>query len=219
MKEIKKYIRAVFFAGLTFFLSGYVYADTGGPIKRLEPPLKLLATLSDKDPNQSIAVIKHLGFNTQGIYKALDKISGYQIVRIRRGRVTLLKDGKLSSLEFALGSDFDPIVAISDKERIVNRHALLKKVLGLYKAFAQAIPIPYIEAGKIMGFKIAKPKDDGLLEMAGLKEGDIATKVNGERIESIKKALEMYRRLRNEDKIDLEIIRGPTVQVLTYHIN
>ena len=202
----------IVFNWVLFIFVGYAYSD-------IKLPFGLLGTIVESDSTKSIAVIQNVDSKKQGVYKIADKILGYEVIKIKRGKVSLLKDGKVLTLELPLGSEVVPIAIVSSNERIINRNALAKKIPDLNTALTQAIPIPYIESGKIMGLKIAKPKDKALLEMAGLKEGDIATKINGERIGSMQKALELYRKLKNQDKIDLEIKRGIITKTLTYHIN
>ena len=212
-----KYIKTIVLINWVLFSSlEYVYS---GNKESASLPFKLLGTILESDQTKSIAVIRNMRSAKQGAYKVGDKILGYQIVKIMRGKVILLKDGRITLLELPLCSEVEPITVVSSDKMIIHRSVLAKKIPDLNTAIAQVVPIPYIESGKIMGLKIAKPKDKALLEMAGLKEGDIATKINGERIESMQKALELYCKLKNQDKIDLEIKRGIITKTLTYHIN
>ena len=181
-------------------------------------PYKLIGTLIESDPAKSVAVLQDIHTAKQGVYKIADELAGYQIVKIIRGGVVFLKHGKMFSLELPSGS-LGPISLVSANTRVVNRSILSKRVPDFNTAFGQAIPVPQIESGKIVGFKITGVKDKALAEMAGLKEGDIATRVNGEKIESMQKALELYQKTKDQDKIDLEIKRGGQIHTLTYYLN
>lgn len=181
-------------------------------------PVILLGTIVESKPADSLAVIKETTSQKQRVCKVGEQILSYQIVKILRAQVVLLKEGKISLLDFPLGGDLEPIVAVSSDERIINRSALAKKIPDLNTAIQQAIPIPYIESGKIAGFKITKLKDKALAKMAGIKEGDVVMSVNGDRLNSLRDTLDIYSRVKNEEKINLEIKRGDKVQNLVYHI-
>lgn len=181
--------------------------------------MKLLGTVVGKNSKKSIAIIEDTQSQKQSSYRITDKVLGYQIVKILRGQVILLKDGKVFSLGFPEGGELEPIVTISSSERMVNRGALIKEISDLNVLKEQIVPVPYIEAGKIAGFKIAKLEDDGLAKTAGLKEGDVVMAVNNQKLNSFKKAFEIYNNVRNEDKIDVQIKRGKEMKELTYYLN
>ncbi len=185
-----------------------------GPIS-----LELLGTVIETDPAKSIAVIKNLHSKTQGTYKVADKILGYQIVNILRGRVTLLKDGKISFLDFPLGSEFNSITIVSSDKRIINREAFIKKIPDLNTLMQQGEIIPYIKSGKIIGLRITKIKDKTFAMMSGLMAGDIVTSVNGQQLNSLHKPLEIYNSIRGQERVDIEIKRDDKSENLTYYIN
>lgn len=182
-------------------------------------PLKLLGTIIEPDLEKSAAVIVNQLSHKQGVYKVSDKVIDYQIVKIARGKVTFLKDAKLYVLSFVLGSEAAPVIAVSDDKMIINRQALLKKIPDLITALQQAIPLPHIEKGKIIGLKLTHFKDKELAKSVGIKEGDVLTKINGAKIDSITNALNVYQQVKNQDKIQVEIKRGAKSQSLTYYIN
>lgn len=208
----------IIFTFIFFILTNHAYPDT--PTKKQEVfPFRLMGTVVELNPGKSLAVIKDLRTQKQGIYRIGDKFDGSQILIIVRGRAILFKAGKISFLDLPLGSDLEPVVVISEKERIINRNAVLREINNLNVAIAQARPIPQIEAGKFIGFKITGLDNKGLAEMAGIKKGDVVTTVNGNKINSIQGALETYYRVRAKPKISLEIKRGAEVKNLIYYIN
>jgi len=212
MNRTLKYIKNVFLLSvLLFSFFGFAYSST-----EETPPFRLLATVIEAESEQSICVIMNLASGEQKSCKVLDKFSGYQIVKIIRGRVKLLQGGKVYVLDFPLGNE-NKTAAL--ETITLNRAELLNKLPGPNLSLMQALPIPCIESGKIIGFKIPVFKDKSLLEMSGLKEGDVATRVNGERLDSIQKALEFYHRFKNQERIEVEVKRGDAVKNLTYQIN
>jgi type II secretion system protein C len=214
MKRRRKYIKAILLAScLLFYLSGYVYSED-----KAQFSFKLLGTILEPKQAKSITVIQDIRSGIQRTYKIGDKVSGYQIVKIMRGSINLLKDGKITLLELPLGG-LAPVIIVSSDERIINRAALAKKIPDLNAAITQVVPIPYIESGKIIGFKVTRLKDKALSDMAGIKEGDIATRINGQSIDSIQKVLDLYHNSKTQEKIDLEIKRGKAMKTLTYYID
>jgi len=120
-----------------------------------------------------------------------NKVLGYQIAKILRGQVVLLRNGKTFILNFPLGSEVEPIVTVSEDKRIINRNAVSKKVPDLNAAFKQAVPIPFIESGKIIGIKVTNIKDKSLAMKAGIKEGDVIMSVNNLKMDSLRRAMKI----------------------------
>lgn len=181
--------------------------------------LELLGTVIESDSTKSIAVIKNLHSKTQGAYKVQDKILGYQIADILRGRVVLLRNGKIHFLDFPLGSKLEPIAVISSEKKIINRNAFAEKIPDLNSLMQQALIIPYVDSGKIIGLRITKIKDKPLANKAGLMEGDIVTTINGQQLDSLQKPFEIYNKMRDKERIDIEIKRANKRRNLTYYIN
>ena len=183
MKRTLKFFIVVFVLMMTLFFVRGAYAEN-----ERNPRLKLMATVIDKDFNQSSCVIMNLDTGKQSPYKVMDQVSGYQIVKIIRGSVKLLKEGKVYVLDFPLGNENIPE---SYESISIKRQAVLEKISNPGVLLTEAKPMPYVKEGKIQGFKIPALKDKSLLKMAGLAEGDIATKINGEKLDSIPKALQL----------------------------
>lgn len=191
-----------------------------GAGNKKSPGLRLLGTVIEGDPAKSIAVIKNLYLQKQGVYKTLDKIAGYQIIKILRGQALLLKNGLIYSLSFPLGRETEePILFVSNDKRIINRKALRREIPNLNSAAQQALPLPYIESGKILGLKIVNIKNGKLAKMAGLKDGDVLMRINGQNLNSIRGALALYPQIKNQERITLQIKRGAELKDLTYYLN
>jgi len=184
-------------------------------------PFKLLATVLGTDSAESTCVLMNLESARSSAFKVGDKILDYQIAIITRASVTLLKDGKFSFLNFPFGSENKPLRGGSGIFKI-QRRAFKKKIPDFNSLLNQVSPIPFVESGRVTGFEVPQIKNKALqyiLNMAGLKEGDVATSINGERIISLQKALELYDKFKNQEKIEVEIKRGGTLKNLTYYIN
>lgn len=184
-------------------------------------PLVLLATVLGRNPQDSLAVIRDMALKRQVVYKIGETISGYQLTDIKRGRVTLLKNGRLSFLDFPRGGNESngPIMVISEKERLINKDALSKRFGDINTLLEQGLILPQIQSGKITGLKIMRIKDKQLAELGGIKEADVITKIQGQKLDSLRSALKLYSRLKDEPKIEVEIKRGKETKDLIYYLN
>ena len=180
---------------------------------------KLLATILESSAQNSFAVIKNIDSEQLGIYKIGNTILGYQVAKILRGQVVLLRNGKKFVLNFPLGGVIQPIIEVFPDQRIVNRAALDKKVPDLNTALKQAIPIPLIQSGKVVGIKVTNIKDKSLAKQAGIKDGDVIVSINNQNIDSMRNAMEILNVIRGQEKINLVVKRGTDIKNLIYYVN
>jgi general secretion pathway protein C len=102
---------------------------------------------------------------------------------------------------------------------VINRAAIAKRIPELNDAYKQVLPVPYISGGKVVGIKLAKIKDKDLASKAGIREGDIITKVNNQNLNSLSNALKLYASVRNNNVITIQVQRGRETKDLVYHLN
>jgi type II secretory pathway component PulC len=183
-------------------------------------PFKLLATILGSYSSEASCVMMNLNNNKQETYMVGDRIFGYQIAIITRGSVTLLKEGEFSFLNLPLGDEKK--LVYDDSHAIKIRRSLIQKEIpDLNFLLNQVFPITIIESGKVIGLMIPPLNNKPLqylLKMAALKERDIATSINGEGIDSLKKALELYNKYKGKERIEVEIKRDGSIKNLTYQI-
>ena len=74
----------------------------------------------------------------------------------------------------------------------------------LSKILKDAEMVPYLKNGKVEGFKIVTLKKGSKFERLGFKKGDVIKSVNGVPIDSPAKAMELYSKIKQEDKIQVE---------------
>ncbi len=185
-------------------------------------PFKLLATLFDSHSSGSSCTILDLTTGKQKNYKMGDKVDGYQVAMITRASVTLLKNGEYLFLNLPLGNENKPVTYDGFPAIKVKRSLLETNAANLNFLLNQILPVPYVESGKITGLLIPPIRSKTtqlLLNATGLKEGDVATAVNGETISSLKRAVELYNKYKDQPRIELEIKRGKTTSGMTYLVN
>jgi len=191
-----------------------------------EPALKLLATAVGNYPSEATCGIMDLSTGQESVFRTGDKVKGYQIIMITRGSITLFKDGLYYFLNLLPGNENKPLVETENVQTSsaisINRTFLEEAMENLNTVFDQATLTPYIESGKITGLSIPSINNKGMelfLKIAGLREGDVATSINGETVNSLKRALELYNKYKDQQKIELEIRRGDVVTNLNYFLN
>lgn len=102
------------------------------------------------------------------------------------------------------------ITATSDNDRAVRREDLNRYLQDLPSILQQARAVPRIGAnGLIECFNIAEMQAGSIFEALGIRRGDCIESVNGERIDSPAKAMEMFQALRGSaSQITLGFERG-----------
>jgi len=87
------------------------------------------------------------------------------------------------------------------------------------KLIMQARVVPYMRGGENLGYQIRKIEKGSLYERIGLKNQDIIKRVNGSPIDSPEKAMQLFKIMRNEREVIMEIERSKKDITLTYNIS
>ena len=82
----------------------------------------------------------------------------------------------------------------------------------------QAQAIPYLEGKKTTGFQIRMIQRGSLIEQIGLRKGDILREVNGVRLDSPEKALQIFGQLRQAKHISIGLERRGKAMTFAYEI-
>jgi hypothetical protein len=184
---------------------------------------ELVATVIDPELSfQSRCVILDLNTGEEHSCRTGDRVVGYQVVMITRGSATLLKDGEYLFLNLPFGNENKP--QAEETGFIKVQRGFLDRRINDLNMFINSgvLPVPYVEGGKVVGLSFPESGNkiyEILLSTAGLKEGDIATSINGEPIDSVKKAIELYSKFKDQSRIELQIKRGDSFKSLNYLLN
>ena len=110
------------------------------------------------------------------------------------------------------------IQKVSENEFNVDRGTLDKILENQADLMRQARVRPVQENGRTVGISMNGIRDDSLLGVLGMKNGDQLRTINGFDMTSPEKALEAYARLRTADKLTVSINRGGKNMNLDYNI-
>ena len=200
--------------------------------------VKLLGTLGAEAVRWSIATILDLNTQRAQTFAVGDKVLGAEIVDIQRERVILVNNKRreyISSEPDGAVASYTPepkhfgpqpptggmgsgIKAVSDSEYEVPKAEVDKALSNLNELAMQARIVPAYKDGQAQGFKLFSIRPDSLDSKIGIQNGDVIRRINGNDINSPEKALEIYSRLRDASRIDIEIERNGTPVRKTYNV-
>lgn len=205
--------------------------------------VKVLVITASSDPDWSFAAMSG-GDGKAQLRRRGGEVSGKKVHFIGWDRVWLDNGGALcqarvfdqatitpaaapapvaSTPPTAGGKGLDPTIRsgiqkVSATEFNVDRGTLDKILENQADLMRQARVVPEQENGKTVGIRMFGVKQDSLLGVLGMENGDRLQTINGFDMSSPEKALEAYARLRTADKLTVQINRKGQTLNLDYHI-
>jgi len=201
--------------------------------------LQLLATMESDDPAWSMATIRDIDSNSLAPYTANEQIRpGVSLLSVERGRVVILNQGrrefitlgaepakklvakkpttkkpstKKPSKSAAIDGAEDAINCSNENACTIDRKFVEKLLANPRQLMSQARMMPVTQDGETAGFRVSRVKAGSLATMIGLKNGDILSEVNGQKLGSIDDAMAMYAKLRRANHLSVVIQRGGAV--------
>ena len=196
---------------------------------RLEEPVKtslpfvLKGTIVHVNSYRSIATVKGRKGESRS-YQLGDSIEDQaEIRRIERGKIIFFnrQNGLLEFLEMPKTKQSFLASAPLLKRRVPKKDSLVRRVNGSFQVrrsdlnqylkklpevLRQARMVPNSKVGEdgrmyIDGFRFASIKKGSVYEDLGFKEGDVITEVEGEKVDSPDKALELYHKFETSSQV------------------
>jgi type II secretion system protein C len=90
------------------------------------------------------------------------------------------------------------------RDKLVNQ--------DLAKVLMQATAEPHVENGAIVGFKFSQIDQDSIYAKAGLRDDDVVTGINGQKLNSVGEAVTLLKSLKQADQVQIEYKRGGSSQ-------
>lgn len=121
--------------------------------------------------------------------------------------------------ESALKDDSKSAGEASDNARKVSRYQINQAIRNNMNNLLAAVDVqPVLMAGGIHGFQIKdlRGRPGRLLKRLGFKEGDVIQRVNGEKIDSMDQAFQLWSQLNNKKNFRVQIERNGTTKTLDY---
>lgn len=214
---------------------GEMLADDGPAVKS-SLPLNLIGTIVHVNPAKSVATIQLRTNNDVIPYLPNDQIENIAtLVRVQRRKaiirntqnsrleyIEIPEDAKVSFAKKAAPTTASGVFSQQGDAIAIKRSDLNGYLKNLPDLLQQATAVPNIvpgSGGEVDGFKFIGMEPNSVFSQIGLKVNDVIKGVNGEKVNSPAKAMELYNSLRNEGRIELEIERDGRVQSLNFNIN
>ncbi|MEK6745238.1 MAG: type II secretion system protein GspC [Nitrospirota bacterium] len=167
--------------------------------------------------------------NQQAFYRRDQKLpDGSQIVKVKRDSVTLKRtDG--STVEIQIVDDTkivnvartapgSGVRKVGDGRFMVDQREIASSSENLNQVLTQARALPYIEAGKTVGFRISEIVPGSIYEKIGLLNGDVVQRVNSQDVDDPGKFFQLYQGLKDEKRISVDLLRNGQRQSLNYDV-
>lgn len=100
----------------------------------------------------------------------------------------------------------------------IDRAMLDNQLKDLPKLQQDGRVVPHYKDNQYQGFKLVGVRPGSLYRAIGIRSGDVITSVNGNKIDSPNKALELFEQLKNSSNIAVEIERRGQPKTLSYTI-
>jgi general secretion pathway protein C len=199
-------------------------------LKVTELKLKLWGTVTG-EKDRVYAVIEETKAKKQNLYRSGDTIQTASVKMILREKVILTVDGKdeiLQMEEFQSRRSRGRISRRPSRRRprqtrssrsITLSRSMVENAAGNLNNLMKQVRIrPHFRNGKPDGLRLAGIRPNSIFRKMGLRNGDILTGVDGEKIDSVDDALTFYRSLTSATDLNLQIKRRGRPRTLKYNI-
>ena len=217
--------------------------DTPKPDMSAEPVrtslrVKLLGTLVSTAPGWSIGSVLDLGNQKSSTVMVGDRLQNAEVLSIERDRVIIANNGRREYIgaEPGDGAPAPPpiattrpvnepgqgygagIRALDENNYEVPRTEVDRALANLNDLAMQARIVPAFKDGQAEGFKLFSIRPDSLYSKIGIVNGDVIKRINGFEMNSPEKALEVYTKLKDANRIDIEVDRNGSTLRKTYNV-
>ncbi|MBW7956479.1 MAG: PDZ domain-containing protein [Deltaproteobacteria bacterium] len=200
------------------------------------PELKLIGTYTGA---KGFAVFSKEGTEGESVFKVGDSVFGSGVLMsVSPGRAvvstgsgeaayrvfieeipeSLSAMGKKSAAEAPPDKDLAYSRQITEKDWVIERGAVENALGDMGRIMTDARLTPRVSNGAVQGFLVSEIKPRGVFDAIGLKDGDVLTSINGYRIDSPEKAVQVLSALKGETSFDLGVIRQGQPRSFRYSI-
>lgn len=205
--------------------------------------VKLLGTLVAADNRWSFASVQDMVSQRSQTYMVGDLIQGADVTDIQRERVIIRNNGRKEFIDNQPGDGSAPmptytpppvaearptppansglgtgIRATGENEYEVPRAEIDRTLSNLNEVAMQARIVPAFKDGQAQGFKLFSIRPDSIYSKIGVQNGDVIRRINGFDLNSPEKALEVYSKLKEAGRIEIEIERNGAPVRKTYNV-
>lgn len=193
-------------------------------------PLVLIGTIVHVNQAKSIATIELKNLNKILPFAPNDDMEGLgKMLRVDRKRA-IFRNSANNRVEYIEIKDDNAISFETSKKGsleieqrgnnfVVKKSELDKWLNNLPEILQQARAVPHQDAtGKVDGFIILDIQPGSLFEKLGLLKNDLLKSVNGQKVDSPARALELYQDLKTANSVAIEVDRAGRSETLSYNV-
>jgi general secretion pathway protein C len=107
---------------------------------------------------------------------------------------------------------------LSENDYEIPRAEIDRTLSNLNDVAMQARIVPAFKDGVSQGFKLFSIRPDSIYTKIGIQNGDVIKRINGYDLNSPEKALEIYSKLKEASRIDIEVERNGASVRKTYNV-
>jgi len=198
--------------------------------------VRLLGTLLG-GPEWSLASILDLSNQKSLTVMIGDRLLTSTVLDILRDRVIVLNNGRREYVSSEAGDGTPPPIStvtrvvepqagawgqgvkqLDENTYDVDRKEVDRAINNLNELAMQARLVPAFKDGVAEGFKLFSIRPDSLYSKIGIVNGDVIKRINGFEMNDPAKALEVYTKLKDAPRIDVEIDRNGSILRKTYNV-
>jgi general secretion pathway protein C len=196
----------------------------------------LVGTAIADPARYSLCQITNPDLNETQVYGIGDKYQGARIYLVEKERVLIDNEGKNEYIDnsaaappnlgiapipqpgMVVAGGGDGVKQLSENQYVVAKSEINNALTNLSDLATKARIVPSFKNGVANGFKLFSIVPDSLYAKIGVQNGDVIRRINGYEMNSPDKALEIYQKLRDANRIEIELERrGETIRK-TYSI-
>jgi general secretion pathway protein C len=190
----------------------------------------LVGTAIADPAKYSLVQLANPDLNETQVYAIGDKYQGARIYEVQKDRVLIDNDGKNEYIDNSAAAPpnlgvtsglpqpqpsggGDGVKQLSENQYVVAKSEINNALTNLSDLATKARIVPSFKNGVANGFKLFSIVPDSLYAKIGVQNGDVIRRINGYEMNSPDKALEIYQKLRDASRIEIELERrGETVR-------
>lgn len=185
------------------------------------------------EPMSKASVIISLGKNgKEDMYSIGDQVASATLKEIYADRVILQRSGQLETLRMPEEFNDDFITSSPDNDLPEQNNTQIdtsspgaalsdirKEILTNPTSFGKyAIPVPYKQNGRIVGYRLRPQGDRTLFDVVGLDPNDVIVAVNGVKLDDPAEGLKALRELQNATQVNITVLRNGAELPLQFDI-
>jgi len=201
-------------------------------VQPLDLNVRLTGTVVGSAPANSFAMILDVAARDESLYRMGDKVLGEGVVVLIDRDKVVLRRGEAEQVLRLFEEEAAPRAATAipfaaapreavgeDQFRfVVDRGEIDEALSNMPRLLTQARLLPNFRAGQTDGFRIFNIVPGSLFARIGLKNGDVLHRINDVAIDDPTKFMGIFQELKDESRINVDLVRGNDRKTFEYEI-